>query len=347
MTPQLVAIEAKMSEYDAQIAKLQKDFTEQINSLRKEVDELKQENQMVSQLWPAQLLAELPPITEQNVREWCKSAEPSKEEQRNAQRVIDEVKRQLFHFASSFGYYTRPKVVCGGSVAKDTNIKGQFDVDMVVFLDKFDPLKMGEYKTKARQHMGNAKWLRDTPAGSTFQLQNVNVDVLFTGKPPDGSIIQYSDPKTRFYMASVTEQQVHYVKSKAGPVERDVIRGIKKWIKASQWEGIRRPSSYLLEVLVIETSLELVRPLPKSAGKPLPDTLKIRRLLFTHVLQQLAKLHEAEVKDHDQKLPPGISKPFVLDPVNNHNNLLDPRAAPVIAWAVRKRLQMLDIDINV
>jgi hypothetical protein len=191
-------------------------------------------------------------------------------------------------------------------------------------------------------------WHRDTPAGLKFVLHGIDVDLLVTRDSTSlGKPITYADPETRFYMASLVQGQVYFVKKKAKAVELDVIIGIKRWIKQLCWTDNARPSSYLIELLVIhvsQTELKRLTNLNPSWAKcdVFPNNPTNRSFLFRKTVETLVDLPSARIsfgtvfKKH---IPPS-NKAYVLDPVNPTNNLLDKLNLHLIAFVAKKALKL-------
>ncbi len=113
--------------------------------------------------------------TQVNVKEWCKSAYPSREEEADVKRVETVLCNYIRYITFACdSYRTYPeKVVLGGSTAKNTCVKGRFDLDVVVFISKFDPKQMEAYKSEAKErlnmHIGSqVTWLDSTPVALCF-----------------------------------------------------------------------------------------------------------------------------------------------------------------------------------
>ncbi len=115
--------------------------------------------------------------TQVNVKEWCKSADPSPQEKADVKRVerelCDSIRYAYFPCDSRNNSKQPAKVVLGGSTAKNTYVKGRFDLDVVVFISGFDPKQMEVYKSKAREHLDTRiatpiTWLVSTPAALCF-----------------------------------------------------------------------------------------------------------------------------------------------------------------------------------
>ena len=308
LNKKVVEISSRLSEQAEVIAKV-----------LRQLQSLSTENEFLKSLLLPQYLAALPPLSSQNIHEWCNSAVPSEEEL----RTIEEAKRFFTQSLYICGCWTE-SIHVGGSTAKQTSVKGRFDMDVVIFLPTFDASKMVDYKKAYRDRSRHRiEWIRDTPAGSTFKFRNITVDVLFTGKYDGTELISYSNPNTRFYMASFVQAQVRYVLEETGQLEREVIRGIKKWIKVTHWAGLKPPSSYLIEVLAIHTRYAWRKQFKKE-GKPHLAINDHNRYHFFHrVLKQLSQLQDAEVSSGHEDLPPHIHKPYIMDPTNAGNNLLD------------------------
>ena len=334
-----VALQQRVEELEAKHTKTE-EHLEKLERCQEQLEAL------VDELIDPERVPNLPPATEQNVKEWCAAATPSKDELDKMRRVEAEFVEALGSWSVRAGHsytYERVKVVPAGSTQKGTSVKGRFDLDVVVFIPEFNPSKMDEYQREAHKRLqgrpSRVERVRNTPAGSSFKYEDVKVDVLFTGEQRGSDPISYKSEATRLYMASLTQKQIDFVKRHTGDVERDVIRGFKKWIKDSSWDSLRAPSSYLIEVLVIHTAMQpWGSPNAKLDGKPLPVTDSNRLGLFRRVCNSLADLHNAKINVANDAIPHGIEAPYILDPVNPHNNLLDglkPRALAHIFQAAK------------
>jgi hypothetical protein len=295
-------------------------------------------------------LAQLPPLTGEDVVKYCKAGKPSPQEQKLFETVVHDVKQLVQNVnGSSFGYYNTKTVVQGGSSIKGTSVKGRSDIDLVLFLQNFESGKMQKYMDDMRSHLqsrnSNIRWGKTTRAGLKFEIFGIDIDLLITGKYTGSDPISYSDPNTRFYMASLVEKQVAFVKENAGPVELLVIIGIKRWIKQLDWrQGDGRPSSYLIELLVIHDVHADYESDPDFAGwtgrsgKQLPNNANNVNRLFKRVLKRLTQLPSAQVSfgKVDQKYKQ--EKNYLLDPANPSNNLLDRLNVHLVAYVAKRAL---------
>ncbi len=143
-------------------------------------------------------------------------------------------------------------------------------------------------------------------------------------------------------MGSFVESQVAWVKDTKhfGPIERDCILGIKKWLKGGvnkAWGSSKPPRSYLIEVLVLDVAKKWLSigdtTAEKFSGKPVPENDRNRLNLFKRVVQALKELDAHAVQFGTTPLG-SIQKPYVLDPVNPANNLLDGMNMSLLALIV-------------
>eukprot|EP00040_Diaphanoeca_grandis_P044657 m.271508 g.271508 ORF g.271508 m.271508 type:complete len:392 (-) comp96056_c0_seq1:159-1334(-) len=337
--PSVKNLDARLNKIEGEmndrLANLEKDNA----NLKKRLSDVEDENEIMVEVLGLQYLTPLPPNSEENVKQFCVSAKPSDDEKSTIDSVFRHVESGLMQ--SNYHYHPRldiQKIVQGGSTAQGTSVKGRFDLDVVVFVKDFASQKMDIYKKEAKSRLSDRgfTWLRETPAASVYKYEGVEIDVLFTGQYKGTAPITYGDEATRLHMASLTEKQVKYVKDNTGPIEIECIRGIKKCIKTGAWAGLKPPSSYLIAVLVIHVRNEWLRTSKtRHVYRVLPDCNKNRQVLFGYVIKCLTNLGAAEIKMDEQTKPPSITKPSVLDPVNEHNNLLSALKPRTIALIVK------------
>eukprot|EP00300_Choanocystis_sp_HF-7_P000213 c10182_g1_i1.p1 GENE.c10182_g1_i1~~c10182_g1_i1.p1 ORF type:complete len:350 (-),score=70.22 c10182_g1_i1:808-1857(-) len=263
--------------------------------------------------------ARLPPLNEHNIVEYCRSAEPSEQEQEQ----LNALAGQIIPILTSIPLVT--KVVQGGSSRKHTAVKGHFDLDLVVFFRDFNGTKacMKRCKRLLTDHIKHSlavEWLPNSPTAVRFKKSNIEVEVLSTGELPKGVVPSYDDPSTRLFMATQVEPQVSFADERApsGSVQHEVILGIKKFVK--KWDVLRPVSSYLIETLVIHLA-------GKTGGMTLKKWKKLSRneqikILFVQTLKMLVSLGDLRIGEPAPASSSQDDVPYVGEPINPENNLL-------------------------
>ncbi|CAH1792684.1 unnamed protein product, partial [Owenia fusiformis] len=174
--------------------------------------------------------------------------------------------------------YDIQEVVKSGSLGKGTAVKGNVDVDLVVFLNGFRNQK--DFISKSPEIVANLKsFLREagkrrdmsiniekTSSSGAVQFKfrrnngewhDVDVMAAFDNIRHLGSVervnaemARQSEDVRKTYAACLTKEQLEFVRSKPAKV-KDLIRLVKHW-KETHVTGIPSPKSYGMELLTIE-----------------------------------------------------------------------------------------------
>ncbi|HIQ03043.1 MAG TPA: CCA tRNA nucleotidyltransferase [Desulfurococcales archaeon] len=182
-------------------------------------------------------------------REVLERIKPSKEEYVRAQRIFDKVKELLERTLNL--YNIDATVELEGSIAKDTWISGEWDLDVFVLFNK---------------HYGT-EWIKTKGFKIIYEsVRNLNPELRYAEHPYVRVKVEGFDvdivPALRLERASEAKTVVdrtpfhtRYVKSKLTSELRDQVRLLKKFMKGIGVYGaeikVRGFSGYLCELLVI------------------------------------------------------------------------------------------------
>ncbi|KAK3100245.1 hypothetical protein FSP39_016906 [Pinctada imbricata] len=236
----------------------------------------------------------------------------------------------------------RPQeVIKGGSLGKGTAVKNRSDADLVVFLSdpQYDSIakmkkEMSRVRTVLRRFLedhGECQITGETQFAVKVQLSchsgyDLDVDILPTcnilaTKSPEAvfsEMRQKSDADKRFYSAPLVKLQMEFVERKISSVTklRTLVRTVKFWRKTAFEESSARrlPVSYPLELITIGEW--------EDAGRPRDFDI---RKGFYRVLDALTKYQNFRKvwNDNYDSQFNVHSAPYVMDPANPFNNVMD------------------------
>ncbi|XP_056016122.1 2'-5'-oligoadenylate synthase 1A-like [Ostrea edulis] len=273
-----------------------------------------------------------------------KEIEPDTEYNKSCKEVVDQLCQFMQH---DFPNELRPsEIIKGGSLGKGTAVKWKSDVDLVVFLVRFDSilelhqaikdildgmissLNSKKDLTVERTNAHAVKVSLSCHAGHTHKVDILpRVNVLGTSvnllrtetKRKIYTTMGAQSPSLReYYSAALAPLQISFVSDVPTKV-KTLIRLVKYWRKTCFEESTRRkrlPSSYLLELITIGEWED-------AGGSVNFDLMKG----FLHVLLAIAdykRLKHAWNTNYDPKQYTRSYSCYVMDPANPFNNVMEP-----------------------
>lgn len=267
----------------------------------------------------------------------------STSEQNSKSAAVDQFVRFL-HKQKFLGKHSVAEVIKGGSLGKGTAVKGQSDVDLVVYLNGFGGMTdfkeqreeiIKDLKSRASEYHGGGLQIRgDTPYSVQCLFNGEDMDILpaikvatfLQGLSPAYNAIANAkniQDEAQNYSASLTTYQIKFVSGQTETVKR-AIRLVKFWKKAKDVPIL----SYTVELVTIYA----YKKTNATSTKQLFDSVM-------HLLKNADDLKVAFDDNYSSAQYTSCLKgPFVLDPANPFKNTLNVRKAWLISRAAQETL---------